>query len=312
MREAFLALDDEYLPLLTGKYYELQSRWQEAEDIYLSAYAGRDDDPNVSRRLAEFYLQWISANENNRGKAAVYLNKLLKASYEGKLKEGDPNGPWARRQAAKLLAATGDRSDSIRRAIAERAVEGKTGTPEDYDQLVDLLSLRGDPVSRQRAIDALRKVKELRGGLTPERELQLGHLLYELGEWEAAKQQMLDAIGKFPNDARLQTAYASMLIGRKEFEEAQLRITRLAGKPELAAAINELRLRLASVRGDKDEVRNMLKAMTPDLTRLTEEQLKFIRGLAQTADGAGTMNMPSRCCKNTHDGRPTPRWNWRA
>jgi tetratricopeptide (TPR) repeat protein len=288
LREAFLALDDEYLPLLTGKYYELQSRWQEAEDIYLLAYAGREDDPNVARRLAEFYLQWMSANEGNRGKAAVYLNKLLRASYEGKLEPGDPNGPWARRQAAKLLAATGDRGDSMR---AERllsvAVEGRTATPEDYDQLIDLLSLRGDPVSRQQAIDLLNEVKKLRGGLTPERELQLGHLLYELGEWDAAKQQMLDVIGKFPNDARLQTAYASMLIGRKEFDEAQLRITRLGEKPELAGAINELRLRLASVRGDKDEVRNMLKAMTPDLARLTEEQLKYVRGLAQTADGAG-------------------------
>lgn len=288
LREAFLALDDEYLPLLTGKYYELQSRWQEAEDIYLLAYAGRDDDPNVARRLAEFYLQWISANEGNRGKAAVYLNKLLRASYEGKLEPGDPNGPWARRQAAKLLAATGDRRDSIRaEQLLSAAVEGETATPEDYDQLVDLLSLRGDPASRQQAIDTLRKVKKLRGGLTPERELQLGHLLYDLGDWTAAKQQTLDSIGKFPNDVRLQTAYASMLIGKKEFDEAALRITRLDGKPELAAAINELRLRLASARGDKDEVRSMLTAMTPDLTRLTEEQLKFIRSLAQTADGVG-------------------------
>lgn len=288
LREAFLALDDEYLPLLTGKYYELQSRWQEAEDIYLLAYAGREDDPNVARRLAEFYLQWIAANEGNRGKASVYLNKLLRASYEGKLEPNDPNGQWARRQAAKLLGATGERSDSIRaERLLTSAVEGKTASPEDYDQLVDLLSLRGDPASRQQAIDMLRKVKQLRGGLTPEREIQLGHLLYELGEWDAAKQQMLDVIGKFPNDSRPQTAYASMLIGRKEFDEAELRITRLGGKPELAGPINELRLRLASVRGDKEEVRNMLKAMTPDLTRLTEEQLKFLRGLALTADGAG-------------------------
>ncbi|QDT71194.1 tetratricopeptide repeat protein [Lacipirellula limnantheis] len=288
LREAFLALDDEYLPLLTGKYYELQTRWQEAEDIYLLAYAGRDDDPNVARRLAEFYLQWASANEANRGKAAVYLNKLLKASYEGKLKEGDPSGPWARRQAAKMLAATGELKDLVRaEKLLSAAFDGKGATPEDYDQLVDLLSLRGDPASRQRAVDTLRKVKQLRGGLTPEREIQLGHLLFELGDWEAARQQMLDAIGKFPNDARLQTAYASMLIGRKEFEEAALRITRLAGNPELAGSVNELRLRLASARGDKDEVRNMLKAMTPNLTKLNEEQLKYVRALAQTADGAG-------------------------
>jgi cellulose synthase operon protein C len=288
LREAFLALDDEYLPLLTGKYYELQSRWQEAEDIYLAAYAGRDDDPSIARRFADFYLQWIAANENNRGKAAVYINKLLRASNEGKLAEGDPNGPWARRQAAKLLSTTGDLADSRRaEKLLSAALDGGTATPEDYDQLVDLLGLRGDPVSRQRAIDTLRKVKQLRGSLTPERELQLGHLLYDLGDWPAAKQQMLDAIGKFPNDVRLQTAYASMLIGKKEFDDAAVRITRLADKPELAGSVNELRLRLAAAREDKAEVRQMLTRMTPDLTRLTEEQVKYIRNLAQTADGVG-------------------------
>lgn len=288
LREAFLALDDEYLPLLTAKYYELQSRWQEAEDIYLSVHAGQEDEPNVARRLAEFYLQWSSANEANRGKAAVYLNKLLRAANEGKLPEDDPNGPWARRQAARLLVQSGDLDDSLK---AERllsvAIEGEAATGEDQEQLIDLLSARPDPASRQRAIDALRAMKKQRGGLTAERELQIGHLLYELNEWDAAKKQMLDVIGRYPDDDRLQTAYISMLIGQREFNEAALRITRLSGKSELAASLNELRMRLASKRGDKAEVRKMLTAMTPDLTRLTQEQLKFIRALAQNADGAG-------------------------
>ncbi|BBO30654.1 tetratricopeptide repeat protein [Lacipirellula parvula] len=288
LREAFLALDDEYLPLLTGRYYELQSRWQEAEDIYLTTYAGREDEPQVARRMAEFYLQWMSANAANRGKAAVQINKLLKASYDGKLEANDPSGPWARRQAAQLLATSGELKDSAKaEQLLAAAVEGKNATPEDLDQLVDLLSLRADPVSRQRAVDTLQKVKQMRGGLTPERELQLGHLLYELGEWDAAQKQMLDSIGKFPNDPRLQTAYASMLIGQKKFDDAALRITRLEGLPGTAAGVNELRLRLASEKGDKDEVRRMLTAMTPDLTRLTEEQVKYVASLARTADGVG-------------------------
>lgn len=288
LREAFLALDDEYLLLLTAKYYELQSRWQEAEDIYLSVHAGQEDEPHVARRLAEFYLQWANADEANRGKAAVYLNKLLRAANEGKLPENDPNGAWARRQAAQLLALTGDLNNSLK---AERlltvAIEGGKAAPEDQEQLIDLLSMRPDPESRQRAIDALRAMKQQRGSLTPERELQIGHLLYELNDWEAAKKQMLDIIGRFPNDVRLQTAYISMLIGQKEFDEAALRINRLNGNTELAGSLNELRLRLASQRGNKAEVRQMLQAMTPNLTRLTEEQVKFIRALAQTADGAG-------------------------
>ena len=285
LREAFLALDDEYLPLLTGKYYELQSRWQEAEDLYLAAYSDKLDDPNSARRLAEFYLQWIGANEANRGKAALYLNKLLRAAYEGKLPEGDANGPWARRQAAKLMSQTGDFQDSLK---AERLLASATAlgaaSREDQDQLIDLLSTRPDPVSRQRAVDSLLAAKQQRGSLTPERELQLGDLLFRLNQWEAAKAQMVDLIGRFPNDLRLQTAFASMLIDQKEFDDAAVRISRLDGKPELAGAVSELRLRLAAKKGDKAEVRRALTAMTPDMSRLTEEQLKFVKQLAQTAE----------------------------
>src|SRR5262249_13959460 len=111
LREAHIELDDEFLPLLTAKYYELQSRWQEAEDIYLSAYGDRLDDVRVARRMAEFYLVWLSQSEANRGKASVYLNKLLRAGNEGKLSTDDPDLTWARRQAARILAGNGDYQD---------------------------------------------------------------------------------------------------------------------------------------------------------------------------------------------------------
>jgi tetratricopeptide (TPR) repeat protein len=287
LREAFLSLDEEYLPLLTGKYYELQSRWQEAEDIYLSAYAGGLDDPNNVRKLAEFYLQWASAHPDNAGKAAVYLNKILKQTYDGDLEPENPNSIWAKQQAAKLLVQSGDyqHAQKAERLLASAAEI--TGSREVEDQFIDLLCLRPDPVSRQRAIEALRQYKRTRGSLTPERELQLGDLLFRNGEWAAAKKQMLDTIGRFPNDLRLQTAYASMLIEKGEFDDAAVRITRIEGKPELAAAVAELRLRLASARGDKNELRNRLKAMTPNLSQLTEEQLKVVKQLALTADALG-------------------------
>ena len=54
----------------------------------------------------------------------------------------------------------------------------------------------------------------------------------------------------------------------------------------------------------------MLKAMTPDLTRLTEEQLKFIRGLAQTADGAGDHEYALTLLQEYARRAPTARWNW--
>jgi tetratricopeptide (TPR) repeat protein len=287
LREAHLALDEEFLPLLTAKYYELQTRWQQAEDIYLSAYAGREDEIPVARRLAEFYLTWSKDNEANQGKAAVYINKILRASNEGKLPKDDPTGLWARRQAARLFATTRKYQDSLK---AERmlaaAIEGGNATIEDKEQLIDILSLRNDPGSRDRVVQMLREMKQERG-LTSARELHLGHMLNEIGDWQASKVQMEDAIGRYPDDIGLKTAYASMLIARKEFPAAQDWISRLEDNREAANAVQELRLRLAAAQGKTDEVRSVLTRMTPDLRVLKPEQLAFVKAIAGMADTVG-------------------------
>jgi tetratricopeptide (TPR) repeat protein len=287
LREAHLALDEEFLPLLTAKYYELQSRWQQAEDIYLSAYAGREDEIPVARRLAEFYLTWSQDNEANRGKAGVYINKILRASNEGNLPADDPTGLWARRQAARLFAMTRQYQDSLK---AERmlaaAIEGGKATIEDKEQLIDILSLRNDPASRDRVVQMLREMKQERG-LTSARELHLGHMLSEIGDWQASKVQMEDAIGRYPDDIGLKTAYASMLIARKEFAAAQDWISRLDGNRGAVKAVQELRLRLAAAQGKTDEVREVLTRMTPDLRVLNPEQLEFVKSIAGMADTVG-------------------------
>jgi tetratricopeptide (TPR) repeat protein len=287
LREAHLALDEEFLPLLTAKYYELQTYWQQAEDIYLSAYAGRENEVPVARRLAEFYLTWSNNNEANRGKASIYLNKILRAAYEGKLPKNDPSALWARRQAAKLLATTREYGDSIK---AERllmsAINSESATPEDKEQLIDILSLRNDPGSRSRVVAMLREIKQQRG-LSPERELHLGHMLNEIDQWQESKKQMDDAIGRYPDHLGLKTAFASMLIGRKEFNEANALISRIATAPENASTVGELRLRLAAAQGNKDEVRQVLTGMTPDLRVVNEQQLNFVRSLVVLADSVG-------------------------
>jgi tetratricopeptide (TPR) repeat protein len=287
LREAHLALDEEFIPALTARYYELQGRWQEAEDLYLTAFAGRLEEPAVAQRMAEFYITWMKVNEANRGKAAVYLNRLLRANYEGKLKGDSPLAVWGRQQASKMLSQTGDYQDSLKAerllSSADRAAEA---TPEDREYLIDILSLRGDPGSRERVIALLRKTKEERG-LTPERELHLGHALYELGLWEEAQKQMEEAIGRFPNDARLQTAYTSMFIGRKDFRNAERWLARLNSVPALARPAAELQLRLYAAQEKKDEVRRMLESITPDLRVLTPEQLEMVHSVAKLAINVG-------------------------
>ena len=99
IREAHLSVDAEYLPLLTAKYYELQSRWQNAESIYRAVYAGRLDELPVAHRMAEFYLLWAPKDELYRGKAAPHLNRILRAANTGETTWSNPHVAWARQQS---------------------------------------------------------------------------------------------------------------------------------------------------------------------------------------------------------------------
>src|SRR5690606_23918624 len=131
--------------------------------------------------------------------------------------------------------------------------------------------------SRQRAVTMLRDVKKKYGALTPEREIQLGHALFELGDWEAARNQMTSAIEQFPDNLKLKTAYISMLISEKQFDEAQRWIARLDGVDDATGPQSELRLRLAAARGNRSEVRQILTGMTPNLRLVTAEQLQTVK-----------------------------------
>ena len=286
LREAHLALDAEFLPLLTGKYYELQSRWQEAEDIYLSAYSSKLDEPGVSRRLAEFYMTWSAKDEANRGKAAIQINRILRAANEGKIPADDPHAAWARQQAAQMLALTNDYQNSLKaeQVLTAGREEPLAGTDREF--LIDVLNKRGDPASRERAADLLRQMQQEQR-LQVEREIQLGQTLNELGEWAASKEQMQDAILRHPDDPRLLTAYASMLIARRDFEQAERYLERLAEFDDMERPLAELQLRMAAGQGEKDKLRTSLESITPDLVVLTDEQLQTVRSVAQLAESMG-------------------------
>jgi tetratricopeptide (TPR) repeat protein len=285
LRQAHLELDAEYLPLLAAKYYELQSRWQEAEDIYLSAYEGRLDEPAVARRMAEFYLLWSSKYAANRGKAYRYINRILKSVYEGKTPADDVQAQWARQQAARLLSLNNTYRDSLK---AEQLLVDDSGkvTPGDRDVLIEVLSRRGDPASRERVVSLLRDIQKERT-LEPARELQLGVALNELGRWDECRLQMDQAIARHPQDLGLQTAYASMLITRKEFGPAQRWINQIKTLPNTARPVTELEIRLANAQGQKDKVRASLEQITPDLRVLNAEQLETVLSVAQLAESFG-------------------------
>jgi tetratricopeptide (TPR) repeat protein len=288
MREAHLALDEEYLPVLMGKYYELRSRWQEAETIYRAAYKGREDDLNVARRLAEFYLTWYGQSDANAAKSATFLNKILRAVNDGKLERDSPTASWARRQAARILANSGDYQNSLKAEKLLQAGADEKGriSAEEEDQLIDVLERRGTPEANLRLAELLHGIQASRG-LTPEQDLKLGKALFAVGDVAGGKAHFENAIGRSPRNAALRTTFDRLLIDRKDVEGAERWLARMDEADVSPAEVAELRLRLAAAKGDKDEVREQLKSRTPSMTALTEEKLRALRMLALSADELG-------------------------
>jgi tetratricopeptide (TPR) repeat protein len=287
IREAQLALDEEFLPLLAAEQYRVFGRMAEAESILLASYADRLDELPIVQRLAEFYMNWADRDETRRGQAAVYLNRILRMANEGTAPKADPMVAWARRQAAKQFSLTGDYQDSLKaEKLLAGAVAENVASPEGQELLVDILIRRGDPASQLRVVALLEKIQKERP-LTPNLELQLGKAYSNLNEWEACKQHMEDAVGRYPDELSLRVGYVEMLIEHKDVQLAERWLSRLDTMPGAERFSPQLQIRLAAARGDKAQVRKLLEMMTPNLRALTPTQLKIVEAVATLAEMNG-------------------------
>ena len=287
LRDAQLALEPQYLPLLQAKFFEMQNQWKSAEGIYLTLFQDRLDEPASVQQLAQFYLLWALKDDGAVRKAAPYLNRLLRAANEGKLKHDNPNVLWARERAARILASAGNYRDSVRaqRMLEQLSPDGKV--PENYQTLYGkILSSRSDPISLLAAIDELSALNR-RGLLNKEQLLLLAKLYARTNNWDKGKPLMLDALGRYGSDPKVWSTYIALLIGRGEYKTASQRLSRFAEITSDKTLVFRLRTQLAFERGDQAEVRKLLQSMLPPnlspTTPLEESQLNMLRAVAAMA-----------------------------
>lgn len=286
-REAQLALDPEFLPLVQAKFFELQGRWTGAEDIYMSLYKDQFGRADVAQRMASFYLLWALADPTATQKAFPYINSILRDANEGKLPQDHPAVNWARERAARWLASTGRYQDSLKaeRMLKEIAPDGVV--PRNFQTLYSqILSSRADPVSIQNAIAVLSDLSN-RGMLGKQEALLLAKLYARTNNWKQGKALMLDALGVYGSDPEVWSTYINLLIGQKEFTQAAQRLTRFAEISDNKFEVFQLRTHLAHEQGDQAEVKRLLKSMLPPnlgpATPLQEEQLQLIKAIAGLA-----------------------------
>ncbi len=285
MRRAQLAIEGDFLPLLTAKKYELMGDWRAAEKIYLASFSSRIDEPNIAQRLAEFYLMWAQAGKTTISQAAPYINHLLRQANEGKIEQSNPYVSWARDKAARLLASSGDYQQSLKaQRLLRNGEDLKDVLQHEKALLSEILASRGEPQAQLQAINLLSEM-DRNGTISREGVLSLARLLSKTGNWKRAEELMLNAITKFGSDEQVRTTFINLLIERGEYGVARSQLEELKKINPNSTQIFPLSIKIAAASGNRSQLRNMLQSMAPqNLTgALDKAQLDKVRMVARLA-----------------------------
>ena len=220
-RQAHLACDAEFLPLLTAKQREFLSRWQEAEAIYLASF--QEDTTNLTelRRIADFYLFWSKNDPSYVGQAIPYINRILRAANEGQAEASNPQVVWARQQAAKILYAAKDYQKSLKaERLLRQSTEGGSMNQQETELLADILIGRADPKAILQAKQLLSELRE-REQISLASALKLASLYNQTGEPDEAEAYLRKLLGANPKNATVRTTFISVLIDHEQFSSAE-------------------------------------------------------------------------------------------
>ena len=292
VREAHLACDPEILPMLTAKYMELTSNWQAAERIYLANYEGLYDNIAVARRLADFYLLWSRKDDANLGKAAVYINRILKAANNGEAEANNTHVVWARQKAAAILYAEQDYQKSLKaeRLLRQSAVNDSMNT-EEASLLADILISRNDPRSLLQAKDVLTKLLS-EDRLPKKGGTQLASILSKTGQWKQAQSLLRSLVRDNSEDSTIRMTQINLLIEHGEYKRAEQAIERLASVDPKNGAILQLQAQLASESGDQAGLERLLRSRLPrKRASMNDQERLLLFNIARLADRYGAYDL---------------------
>ncbi|TWU00530.1 tetratricopeptide repeat protein [Botrimarina colliarenosi] len=286
VRRAHLALTEDQNLLLFARCYELVGRAIDAEGLYRLALEGAEDADRarVSRLLAQFYLGPAYRRDDAVDKATPLVNGILKDAAEETISPNDQNAQWARSTAARLLARSGAYQDlrNAEKLIASNSDDGALPV-DDRLLMAEILAPRPEPVSRLKAANLLEEVGK-NSRLSMKSELDLARLYFALDQWQKCREQMLDIIGRNPDNPQVRLAYLEMLLqrgGQKEIDLAVRQVQRLNEIAPNELGTREMLARVAFEKGKKREATKALLSMLPsDASKITAEQLPLVNRIA--------------------------------
>ncbi len=284
LRNAQLALDAEFIPLLMAKSYQYRGLFFHAEDIYLAVLREKQLDPSLNHQLAEFYLIWGRQDDTKQSSAFQCINRILRTAYDGTVPWDNPHVVWAADQAARRLAGTREYQQFVKaRRLLERVCSENESPVAQQRLLAEILSTQRDPASQLQAVRIFEDLHQ-RGQLQKQNLLSLAELLSRTGNWEQAESLLTTALPTFRDDPDIWSAYVNLLLDHGELGKAAAGLNRLQDLAPQSPVYTQLLLRLTFEKGDQQQLRRMLKSLAPQTAGAVDaSQLKNVLQVAQLA-----------------------------
>jgi tetratricopeptide (TPR) repeat protein len=287
VREASKSLAEN--PVALARLYERVEDHEQAEHYYKVALEEHPEDLLAMRRIVEYYL-----GVNQIVKAVPYLDQIIQKTAKSTEKTELAQLAWARRSKGQVLASKGDYEhvmEAVKLIDQNRQSDGRL-PPDDAVAIVQLLSNRREPESREKAIQLLLELQKVRA-LLPREQALLAQLYTASGRWMQARDLMLAAISRRSDDPEILINLANMLINHDEYDDASRwvdRVEELIKPPAQASdtvkqAARRLRARLLVHDGKKEQAVQVLESLVP--SPLPQNQLFRLEVVSKMMESLG-------------------------
>ena len=243
--------------LAMSQGYEMLGRPADAEQELREAVAGWPNDAEAIRGLASFQIRRGQPKE-----ARELLQQILDAPADDAVAVGTK--PWARRAMAESMASQGtyrELQDALEVLHRNRDEDGMA-SEEDLDLEIQLLSDRPEPASWRQAVDLIDQLEERRP-LTTGRRLTRAQLREKLGEWTAARDELVVLVAKPETPPAYVALLVEKLIAHRETSSARIWLRRLERSTPDSALTLALRAKLAMAENDREEAIEYARQLMP-------------------------------------------------
>jgi tetratricopeptide (TPR) repeat protein len=269
-------------PAALAQCYEALRDIEHAQEKYQQALAGDPSDPEILRRVADFYL---------RTSRLLAAEPLLQKLVDGKDKYPIDHVVWARRQLALSVAARGGYQNlqAARKLIEANLALGDPSV-QDLRARATFQAVDADPAQRRDAIHTMEYLISLEEMTSPEDRYTLAKLYLNQGEWPKAR-TILRSLAARGADPRHTATYIGALLQHNELSEAEAWLGGLEKMmPDQFVSVN-FRADIAVRRGQPDEALDVMQKFAEKPGAPPAEHLERLRlaggGLEQLAAHLG-------------------------